>query len=472
MILVWLCPIILFVGLLVSRRASPVAAAALATALSAVVAVVAAPVETGAAEAVAGLLAGFWIALPAVLVILAGLFFAESTGGGGVSSGPAPSHGALAGSCLLIGPFLETATGFGVGYVVALAGVVRLGVTGGRALALAAFSQFLVPWGALGVGTRISAEISGIPVEALALRCALLTTVAVAVILPLFWRVARGAGFAPSRRERIEWSATLGGLSALLVLASLAMPIEFAALAALGAVLLLRHLAAGREDRPDPRAALPYVALVLLLAATRFLPPLREALETLRFAPFAGLSALAPLMSPALLLLLIGAAVSWRRGGRGAVVSGLRAMLRRGWRAAAMTFLLVGMAWIMVRSGISAALMGQATGAVGAAAPALVPLAGAFGGYLTGSNTGAGALSMPLIAGLRIGPEVVPWVGAAAVFAGSALTAISPVRFAMGQALISASGEEAQAGFRLLLPYTLNAILLAVAAALLAAMLL
>src|SRR6202012_846007 len=104
---------------------------------------------------------GAWIAWQAVAVILAGMFFyppfrrhegAMFEAGGRAG---AFSHRLLFAVCFLLGPFAESATGFGVGGIIAAAALLRMGLSGVPAVVLALFSQILVPWGALAIGTMI-----------------------------------------------------------------------------------------------------------------------------------------------------------------------------------------------------------------------------------------------------------------------------------------------------------------------------
>ena len=82
-----------------------------------------------------------------------------------------------------------------------------------------------------------------------------------------------------------------------------------------------------------------------------------------------------------------------------------------------------------------------------------MPILGALGGYLTGSNTGAGSLSMPVAQSVSQSPGLLAWIAAASIMTGSVLTVLSPVRFAMGQAISGASDREAARVFRSLLPF-------------------
>lgn len=474
LILIWLSPLILFLGLILSGR-SALTAGTLGTICAAFVAYLAGPAHPDAAAIIRHFAAGAWIGLPATLVIVAGLAFSLSLEkpSDDADAGK-PEHGSLAEACLLRGPFLETSTGFGVGYVVAVSGARSLGVDKAPALALATFSQILVPWGALGIGTRISADIAGVSLTALIWRIAIVTALLGAVLLPLFWRLSRQAGLPPALADRIEWAGLIALLMALLVAANLTLPLELAAIAALAPVMLLRFLRvkgfAGLDRALLARLA-PYIALVVALALMRLVPVIHDRLEIPSFKPFADAAAFAPLLSPALPLILIALVVAIRRGGTRQAAALMKLTLQRAGRAALLTFLLVGMAWIMVGSGLAGGIGLAVSGVLGSWSAGIVPVAGALGGFLTGSNTGAGAVSMPLATALVPAGEARLAVIAAAVVAGSLLTAVSPVRVTMGQVLIKATTVETGQALRALWPWFALVVGLTTAIALAAAQL-
>jgi lactate permease len=154
-------------------------------------------------------------------------------------------------------------------------------------------------------------------------------------------------------------------------------------------------------------------------------------------------------------LLTIAFLVSLARFGLKGPMRILKTTASRGWRVSLLTFLLVGMAYILVRGGIAHNLMNMATQSLDIWAAGVVPLAGAAGGYLTGSNTGAGALSMPLANALDISLGARHSLVAAAIAAGSLMTAVSPIRFALGLAVSGRGSAEARKALGLLMPFVM-----------------
>src|SRR3954453_20533086 len=77
--------------------------------------------------------AGAWLAWQVIAIIAAGMFFhrctlARHAAGGGEMQGATPRR--LWAGCFLLAPFAEAVTGFGVGYIIALAALRRLGLGG------------------------------------------------------------------------------------------------------------------------------------------------------------------------------------------------------------------------------------------------------------------------------------------------------------------------------------------------------
>lgn len=109
---------------------------------------------------------GIWLGSLVGAVILGGLFFRAIVSTDTVA--PATTctrqqRRQLFTACFFIGPFAESATGYGVGQV-AIASMIRsTGAKPMHAVLLGLFSQTLVPWGAMAIGTIVGAELSGVP---------------------------------------------------------------------------------------------------------------------------------------------------------------------------------------------------------------------------------------------------------------------------------------------------------------------
>ncbi len=220
--------------------------------------------------------------------------------------------------CFLLAPFAESVTGFGVGYIIALAALRRLGIGGLPALLLGLYSQSLVPWGALATGTTVGATLAGLTPNQLGLSSALLQVPIHVFYLALYWRFARDAGFAIAPAQKLDdalWTALLLGLVWLFNVYS---DVEIAGAASTALLLALRFWRDERPDRARLAAALhanaPYVALTLALCATRLVPPLRDLLKPLwSMRPFDNQPAFAPFYAPGFWLVSIGiVVVSWR----------------------------------------------------------------------------------------------------------------------------------------------------------------
>ena len=396
-------------------------------------------------------LKGAWIAWQAVAVILAGMFFYRAVRRheaalfeAGAAHLPF-SHRRLFAICFLLGPFAESATGFGVGCIIAAAALLRMGLAGVPAVVLALFSQMLVPWGALAVGTMIGAGLSGQSDSTLAFASALLSGPLLLGYLLVYWRAAAQAGHPVPGAQRLDdllWTVLLA-----LVLAgtSRVLAAELGCIAACGSLLVLRYL---RDERPgwaSLRAtaahAAPYAALSLLLIATRVLPPLTQALKaTLVFTPFPGLPGFAALYNPSFWLVAVALGFVLSVGRPGEIGTLVAETARTGWRPAIVTLLFVAMAQLLSAAG-GAQLIGAALHeALGPASLLAAPLLGAIGGFLTGSTSASNGMMMPVQAAMGAGTGL--WPAAIQNTAASNFTLLSPIRVAMALALAAPDSSE------------------------------
>jgi lactate permease len=230
--------------------------------------------------------------------------------------------------------------------------------------------------------------------------------------------------------------------------------LEAGALVACGLLLLVRlprdagGFGTGRSARKAAlRAALPYLALTLAVLATRSLAPLRGLLEgTLALQPAAGLPPFPPLYHVGVLILAVALATGASARLSGAAWRAALAETAQKARAPVLvTLLFVAMGRVTAETGMAAALMADLTAAAGSAAVLAVPLPAALAGFLTGSNVAANAIMMPLQVGLaEQAGAPVRWVAGLQNLAGSTFTLLSPIRVAMGVALVGLAGSDAR----------------------------
>lgn len=471
-----LLPLLLVLALLASGRASALVAglAGLSATLAASAVIVTA--QRGG-DALAGLFvhetaAGSWLAWHVIAIIASGMFFhrcQQARGsvatGGHVQATPRR----LWSVCFLLAPFAESVTGFGVGYIIALAALRRLGIGGLSALILGLYSQSLVPWGALATGTTVGATLAGLTPNQLGLSSALLQAPIHAFYLMLYWRFAREAGFAVETKQKIDDIAWTIALLGLVWLTNLYADAEIAGAAPTALLLALRFW---RDERPDTtrlRAALqanaPYVALTLALCATRLVPPLRDLLKPLgTMRPFDNQPAFAPLYAPGFWLISIGVITVWfARASLGRV---LRETGRGAWRSCAVTLLFVVMAQFYVGSGMADTIADALRSVAGRGAALSVPLFAAVGGFLTGGGSAANAMLMPMVTALARAIAVDPaWIAAVQNSVCTNLTMLSPIRVSMGAAILALPAAESML-YRRAWPLALPSLLVGSAAVL------
>ncbi|WP_114856788.1 L-lactate permease [Azospirillum brasilense] len=473
-----LLPLAATVALLVSRRVSMLTAgtAGMALAAGVLMAALMAAQPSGATAPdwpaqLPGLLPavalkageGAWLAWHAMSIIAAGLLFHRAFEARAVKAEaqveaktPAERRRAVFVACLLAGPFAESVTGFGVGLVVALALLRPLNLPPAHAAALGLFSQMLAPWGALGVGTRVGAELIGVSFTELGTASAALMVVVLPSLLLVFWRLIHGAGLTSSLTDRVRDVALMLALAGLLWLTNRFVAPE------LGGGLATAVLLLAVEARRLPRDAAglsrlltllwPYVVLVGGLMATRLVPPLSGwTANSLVLDPFGGLAPMPLLRHPSTWLVAI-ALVMLASLPRGRALAVAGPALRAALVPMAATLVFVELAAFMAASG-GATAFGQAWQAVaGSAAVLAVPVLGAATGMLTGSNTASNALMMHIQVNLASGSGL-PLIAAAAiqVVAGSVCTLLTPGRIVLASSLLGLTKAES-AIYRLALP--------------------
>ena len=392
---------------------------------------------TGVPEA---LLGGLGTSAQVLYVLFGGLLLYNLLSAGGAVEAVSRFLGRLepdpvalaAGVVVGVAPFFESVTGFGVAVVISAPILLSAGFTPLRAAVLASWGQCAVPWGALGVGTVIGAQLAGMDFGTLSDASALLS-------LPLFplygvAAVVLAGGWAGVRRCGAE--AVLLGLVAgfgTLLTSLYVVPELSGALGGLAASALFLARRHSRLEGAPVRALLPYAFLLALLAAVNGIGVLRSAIEELGPA-FDG---------PGLPLLVSGAFAALLLGlGRDEAGAATRRTLTQ-WlptAGAVLTFVLAGE--VVAGSGAAGLLAGGAEG-LGSFFPAVSPVLAALGGALTGSNAASNALFMPLQVEAARGLDVSTGLTAAVQnVAGSHASMLAPQRLVLAATATGLLGRE------------------------------
>ena len=464
-------PLVGTILLLASRRVSLLNAGVIGMLLALALLIAAQPSAGEALDTVAVKVAvkaaeGAWLAWHAMSIIAAGLLFHRA-----FETAPRPEGVTLQGerrravfvACFLVGPFAESVTGFGVGLVVALAMLRHMGLPLVHAAALGLFSQVLAPWGAMGVGTRVGAELIGVSFAELGTASALLMAVVLPCLLPVFWRLIHQSGLKSTLADRATDLVLILGLAALIWATNRFVAPELGGGLATGIMLVLvegpRLLRSDVDMGQLLRRLWPYIALVCGLMATRLVPPLSDwAGSWLVLDPFGGLAPLAVLRHPATWMVLIAAILlAPLPGGKAREVAG--GAVRAALVPMAATLVFVELATFMAASG-GAAMFGQAWREVAETMAVLAtPVFGAAAGVLTGSNTASNALMMHIQLSLAAESGLSPMLTAAVqTVSGSICTMLTPGRIVLAAGLLGLKSAEG-AIYRLALPIGLVSVL-------------
>lgn len=452
----WLAPFVVVIVAVASGRVSSATAGVVGLVIAAAAATFTAPLPFGASDAVVAASRGAWLGVLVSAIVLGGLFFwtattvERPTEAKEILIAGAPRRRQLYVACFLVGPFAESATGFGVGQVTIAPVLARLRLSPLHAVMFGLFSQILVPWGALANGTMVGSQLSGVPPPLLGTLSALLSVPLLFGWLLYFWRLAATAGVAATTADLVLETLATAVAATLLIASNMMLGPESAVLAALGPMIAAFYLA---ESASDPRrlrgalkVGLPYAALVVVLAATRGIGSLNEFLNhSLAVTPFSGGPPWLPLLHPSTWLLLIGATTAFLMGRAASLPKMLVHACITGKRAVLAIVAFLAMAQVLLESGIAAGLANGLRDALGAAAPFSSPFIAAFFGILTGSGSSTNGLLMPAQVALAQKTQLsLPWLATIANLSASAGTILTPMRVAMGCALVGRPDIEQQ----------------------------
>lgn len=382
------------------------------------------------------------------------------------------------------GLFIEGAAGFGTPVALGAPLLLGLGYSPVRAVMLALVGHAAgVSFGAVGTPTLAQLELSGLDPQAVAGHVAFLHAALGSLLLLATVRLADDG---PLSRADVGWALVAGVCFFIpsLALATLAGP-ELPSLAGalIGAalfVMIIRRFGrqVGQTAGLPVRALLadvaPYLVIVVLVLATRLIPPLQAATSDVTvswglFERFSG--SFAPLYHPGTLLwcgLLLGAAITGRLQ---ATVGATREALGRLVMVSIALFVMLSLSRIMVQSGMITTLA-DAAAQTGALWPVLAPSVGVLGTFITGSATTSNILftELQLSAAAALNLPPVTMV-AAQGFGSAAGNIIAPHNIIAGAATVGLVGREGEVLGRVMLicvAYTLlGGLLIALAAHLL-----
>ena len=355
--------------------------------------------------------------------------------------------------------FFESATGFGIGIVVAAPVFMALGHRPRDAALLALVGQCAVTWGALAIGTVLAGELTGVP-------AAWLGVLAIPFSLPLMVLCGLAAAYWTGGRVAVPRAIPdillyVIVLSAVLAGASHSLSVETAgmigglAVTVLGCLLSRVRVDArvehelksstGLTNKELLWAFVPFALLLAALLATRLFAPLSEALASVAVLSARGTGISVPMFySPGFWLLATAAlsipilGLSWR-----SVPGVARAVLGR-WVPAAMAvagFLFFSQ--LMQASGMTAHLASAVAETAGQAYVLALPLVGGLGGFLTASNAGSNAMFAIFHAALGARLDLpADLVAAAQNAAGANTTLASPGRVVLAAAVTGLVGQE------------------------------
>ncbi|MDO5744641.1 MAG: L-lactate permease [Micrococcaceae bacterium] len=323
-------------------------------------------------------------------------------------------------------PFAESVTGFGIGVTVGVPLLLQLGHSVKHSALLSLLGLVAVPWGALGPGTLVAADLAGLTLFDVGVRSALMTLPVVLGSAITTWLVLRAESPNPGRLlGHLLGAAVL--LNAGILAANLVMGTPPAGI--VGSLLVLAvHLLAFRiggtlvpAGHSTWLALLPYGVLTVGLLAARALTASMDSPLLQRTLTSGGVWLI--------IACLVAQYASASLGGTGTPLRTRALLAYRSWIPVGVTtggFTILGA--LLAATGMGEEL-GAALAGVGAGYLLLGPVINGLAGFVSGSNTAANSMlaATQAQAATAMGSSVLQLVAVSNVTASMA-TMLAPSR--------------------------------------------
>ena len=335
-----------------------------------------------------------------------------------------------------VAPFAETIIGWGLGLIVSVPLLIRIGLSVRQSATIGLLGILLGPWGSLAPAVLIMAELGSVDFQTLGLWIAVLALPLIVIMSAAILVVGVGRHAARSHLGEAAVAVVTMWLVILGVSWLLGPPLAGVSGAVAAIIVLLflgrlKHKQPIRMDRTVLQALSPYIFLGAGLLLSAVLVRLLE------------LGKLGEVLSGPAFWLTVTVFVAPRLlGAERRLVATAR---REGWRRAVpvalTTMLFVAFGGLLSLNGMSAVLAAAVAGLGGGFAVA-TPLISSLAGYVTGSNSASAAMLAPGLsdaaAGLGIDPSQVL---AIVMIAASSAVMMNPPRLALAVSLAQSSPD-------------------------------
>lgn len=324
-------------------------------------------------------------------------------------------------------PFMESVTGFGVSLIIGLPLTLAFGFNAYRAALITLMGIVIGPWGSMGPGTLLGADLAGQPLTEFGLATAVVNFPAVIISGTV-------TAFIAARHAKVRGvklfgylaaGATSGLMLGVLVLTSnwlLGTPVAGAVAAAIMTVGWLLIVRRGTL-RPGPGGSIaPYAVLVI---GTIFGQVVTSGSEDTWWAAIVASPAVYAFAGVAVAL------IQYAGPAPGLARDAFKLWLNTGVPTA--LYILFG---VVMQGGHIAETLAQSLANLGSAYLFLMPVVGALGGYMTASGTGTNAMFGPTQIAVGTQLDVHPqWSMAMNNAAGCWGTIASPARIELSYQL-------------------------------------
>lgn len=375
-------------------------------------------------------------AISAVFIMLGGIWLSEMLSASGAQeristwlSSAAQTHDR---TVLLLGlgiaPLAESIIGYGVGLIMAVPLLMRIGLSATKAATIGLLGLVVAPWGSMGPALLIAAGMSGLPLHDIGVWTAvfnlpvLVIMGATMTIVGLGWRRGRGMLGEVLVVTLLMW----GSLLAVNLWVGAPLAGVTAALVGIAAFIGFGRIRGARIPQMDRSTLLAFAPYGLLIASM---------LSVIVISMLVDLGDWDALFtSPGLWIMVTAAAAPViLRMPRSTVSIAVRRGTRMWIPVCTVTILFIGFGALLSVNGMSTALAAGAV-SMGGGFLALIPSIGALAGYATNAGSASAALLTVAItdAAHALGADAAVAIGAQAVTTGAAIM-LCPARLLVAE---------------------------------------
>lgn len=346
-------------------------------------------------------------------------------------------------ACFLIGPFAESATGFGIGILGTIALLKNLNIEKKYLIILGLLSQTFIPWGNMGSSTIVAATYAKLKPHEIGLTTLPIISLFIFFIwLPLYWVVIKHLNLKTPISEYIYEIFWMIVMLIFLAIATYSIGIEISLLSAFGTIIVIRYLLYNKPSFYEIfykiKSLSFYMSSIIILIILCLSKKIQYFLINIyKVQPFYDLPSFHPFFHIGILFFIFSLIILLVQKRLKEFQKEVFKSLKLGKHAILTVFIFSMMTEILLNSGITNELSKNLVTSIKEGSIYIIPLLSEVIGVLTNSGNASNSLFMNLQINLANDFELkLLYIAAIQLVASTCLGIISPVRLAIATQIV------------------------------------